>query len=55
MVVGCDVSTGRPSAGTAAWPFGLPADGSAAGAAAAVVGAFVVVVVVGAAVVVGGA
>jgi hypothetical protein len=52
-VVGCEVSTGRPSAGIAAWPFGLPADGSAACGGAAggfvvVVGA-VVVVVVGAA------
>jgi hypothetical protein len=51
-VVGCDVSTGWPSAGIAAWPFGLPADGNGAGGGATV-GAFVVVV--GAAVVVGGA
>jgi hypothetical protein len=51
-VVGCEVSTGRPSAGIAAWPFGLPADGSATGGGGAVVG---LAVVVGGAVVAGGA
>jgi hypothetical protein len=52
-VVGCEVSTGCPAAGIAAWPFGLPADGSGAAGGAAI-GGFVVVV--GAAVVVlGGA
>ena len=50
--VGCDVSTGLPSAGTAAWPLGLPACGRLP---AATGGGFFFVVVVGFTVVFGGA
>jgi hypothetical protein len=48
--VGCEVFTGLPSAGTLAWPFGLPACGSVAGA---FFGGGFFVVVVGGVVVVG--